>query len=733
MALLKNPRGRLVEVEGQERIEYLITHKDFVVAIEEEQREFYREQNRPQLDTNKKGIFFRKNSENPHGYGQSTKPLINALEDAGIPVSDTYSGQEVGIVYSYPHPLESLQTKKKVLYSMFESTMIDPAWIPYLEMADRIFVPSHFCQEAFASRGVKTEVVPLGYNPNNFFYKEKQDDGIFTFSMYNAFDQRKGWDILFGAFVEEFGKQGDVKLILKTVMNKLPFPILKSQYPNVEIRTGSVPQQNLRDLLYETDCFVFPSRGEGFGLTPLEALACGTTSIIPNASGMSEYFDDRYFIELEIEAMRSPIYENFDINVVGEMVEPSKKDLRKKMRWAYEHRAKCWEMGFEGSKWVKENYTIKKTGVLLANKLREIGNVDDEEQNDIVIRNPKNKRKSIAFFLKNRDIYSGGRIFCYQILHALCKLNYDVTLYTNMKPPFEEDMKWNKCYKTVTIKSVEKAIIDADIYMGAVKEGNIACIRNATRTKREGYCFVFDPVPVIEKYDTTRIDHEKDWYFEVDKLIQANPNINVVLLTEFAKDVCKDYFNKNPKFTLQPCVNDLIADKYKNTREDIIVASATTGERDKGFEKSLRIFSLTPENWTYHIFTSSQGSKLPELIAKYNLEDRVIPHYDKGDEEKFELYSKAKVMFCASPYEGYGMWLAEGRYMGLECVVVENEVFKEVANGDTHIHLAERDNDLDLGLKLNEALSVKKFVSRRKDFSFDSLVSNLKTVLQCQK
>jgi glycosyltransferase involved in cell wall biosynthesis len=733
MALLKNPRGRLVEVEGQERIEYLITHKDFLVATEEEQREFYRERNRPILDTNGRGIFFRKNSENPHGYGQSTKPLIEALEDAGIPVSNVYTGQEVGIVYSYPHPIESLQTKKKVLYSMFESTMIDPAWIPYLKKTDKIFVPSHFCQEAFASRGIETEVIPLGYNPTNFFYKEKQDDGIFTFSMYNAFDQRKGWDILFGAFVEEFGKQEDVKLILKTVVNKLPFPILRSEYPNVEIITGSVPQQNLRDLLYKTDCFVFPSRGEGFGLTPLEALACGTTSIIPNASGMSEYFDDRYFIELQVEGMRAPIYENFDISVVGEMVEPSKKDLRKKMRWAYEHRTKCWEMGYQGSQWVKENYTIKRTGVLLANKLRQIGDVDSEVQEDIVIRNPKSTRKSIAFFLKNRDIYSGGRIFCYQIIHALGKLGYDITLYTNMKPPFEHDMKWCECYKTVTIKSVENVIVDADIYMGAVKEGNIACIRNATRTNKEGYCFVFDPVPVIEKYDDSRTDHEKDWYFEVDKLIQANPKINIVLLTEFAKEVCKDYFRDNPKFILQPCVNDLLADRYTNEREDIIVASSTTSEREKGFEKSLKVFSLTPNNWTYHIFTSSHGSRLPELIQKYHLEGRVIPHYDQGDEKKFEIYSKAKIMFCASPYEGYGMWLAEGRYMGLECVVIENGIFKEISKGDSHIHLAERDNDLDLGLKLNEALQVKKFIKRREDFSFNNLVSNLNAVLECQK
>lgn len=730
MALLVNLKGRLVEVEGQAQIEKRI-EEGFRLADENEKEAYYLEREIIPPAQKGEGIFFRRNPERPHGYGESTKPLVKALSKAGIPISHEYTGQDIGMVYAYPHPLASLETNKKVLYTMFESTSIDPEWVPYLNMADRIFVPSHFCQDAFATRGVKTEVIPLGYNPASFYYKEKEDDGIFTFSMYNAFDMRKGWDILFGAFTEEFKQQKDVKLILKTVAKKLPFPILRSEYPNVEIINESVGQNKLRELLYKTDCFVFPSRGEGFGLTPLEALACGTTSIIPNASGMSEYFNDKYFIELEIEGLRAAIYEHFDINVVGKMVEPSKKDLRKKMRWAYENREKCWQMGREGAKWVKDNYTIQRTGVTLANKLRSIGKIHTEERKDVFISNPKRGKKSVAFFLFNRNIYSGGRIFCYQIIHALCGLGYDVTIYTNQRPVFEKDLQWCNEYKTVIVDRVEDCVVDADIYMGAVKEGNIACARNAARSGNPAYCFVFDPISMIEEYDGERLDHEKDWYFEVDNLIKASPDINVVFLTEVAREKCENYY-PNKKFVLQPCVNEKIAKKYKgkNKREDIIVISATSGERNKGFERSLKAFSLTPSNWKYHIFTSSYNSHLPELIKRYNLEDRVVIHYDEGDESKFEIMSKAKVLLCASPYEGYGMWLAEARYMGLTCVVEENGIFKEVFGDDNSVLMAERNNDLDLISKLNEAIHVKRYESRVKGFEFEDLVSNLRKLLQ---
>jgi glycosyltransferase involved in cell wall biosynthesis len=40
------------------------------------------------------------------------------------------------------------------------------------------------------------------------------------------------------------------------------------------------------------DCFVFPSRGEGFGLPPLEAMACGTPVVASRAASIPEVVGD---------------------------------------------------------------------------------------------------------------------------------------------------------------------------------------------------------------------------------------------------------------------------------------------------------------------------------------------------------------------------------------------------------------------------------------------------------
>jgi glycosyltransferase involved in cell wall biosynthesis len=54
------------------------------------------------------------------------------------------------------------------------------------------------------------------------------------------------------------------------------------------IVTGSVDHETLVDLYNLADVFVFPSLYEGFGLPPLEAMACGTPVVCSNTSSLPE-------------------------------------------------------------------------------------------------------------------------------------------------------------------------------------------------------------------------------------------------------------------------------------------------------------------------------------------------------------------------------------------------------------------------------------------------------------
>lgn len=61
---------------------------------------------------------------------------------------------------------------------------------------------------------------------------------------------------------------------------------------DIIVHTGIVSKEELIDFYNLADLFVFPSLYEGFGIPPIEAMACGTPVIAANNSSIPEVVDD---------------------------------------------------------------------------------------------------------------------------------------------------------------------------------------------------------------------------------------------------------------------------------------------------------------------------------------------------------------------------------------------------------------------------------------------------------
>jgi glycosyltransferase involved in cell wall biosynthesis len=68
--------------------------------------------------------------------------------------------------------------------------------------------------------------------------------------------------------------------------------VMKSRVENLVRFLGFVPFETLRCFYQTAAAFVFPSRYEGFGLPPLEAMACGTPVVTSNISSLPEVVGD---------------------------------------------------------------------------------------------------------------------------------------------------------------------------------------------------------------------------------------------------------------------------------------------------------------------------------------------------------------------------------------------------------------------------------------------------------
>ncbi len=68
--------------------------------------------------------------------------------------------------------------------------------------------------------------------------------------------------------------------------------VIKSRVEHMVRFLGFVPFETLRCFFESAAAFVFPSRYEGFGLPPLEAMACGTPVVTSNVSSLPEVVGD---------------------------------------------------------------------------------------------------------------------------------------------------------------------------------------------------------------------------------------------------------------------------------------------------------------------------------------------------------------------------------------------------------------------------------------------------------
>ena len=77
---------------------------------------------------------------------------------------------------------------------------------------------------------------------------------------------------------------------------------------------GQIPAQHLASLYRRAACLVFPSLYEGFGLPPLEAMACGCPVAASNAAAIPEVCGDAavFFDPTDVEAMAAAMLEADD-------------------------------------------------------------------------------------------------------------------------------------------------------------------------------------------------------------------------------------------------------------------------------------------------------------------------------------------------------------------------------------------------------------------------------------
>lgn len=278
--------------------------------------------------------------------------------------------------------------------TMFETDRLPDEWVAACNWMDRIWVPSEFNVRTFADAGVareKLRVVPgalniARYNPA---VPPLAIDGARGYNFLSIFDWtlRKGWDVLIEAFVREFEAGEDVALILK-VHSSLGYSMeaiagMIADY--VRKRTGRsldacadiilegahVPGSLMPALYRAAQCFVLPTRGEGWGRPFMEAMAMGLPVIGTNWSGNTGFMtpDTAYLLDYVLAPVSREAWEEVPAFKGHQWAEPDVNHLRALMRHVFTHREEAAEKGARAREHIASNFSYAAVARIIINEL----------------------------------------------------------------------------------------------------------------------------------------------------------------------------------------------------------------------------------------------------------------------------------------------------------------------------------------------------------------------------
>jgi len=312
----------------------------------------------------------------PTGIATAAREMIKALIKRGnqVQVQDPYNSKydfseglenvnnaidikdlDATFVYDYPQFWRA-QAGKVVNHFIHEGTMLWPDWIKLLNESKGVLaVACKANKNMFRWNGVNKDMSIINYGVSEIYQpmENKPVDDEFVFLSVNSWTgeigDRKGTELLIKAFNEEFKEEENVKLLLKisTFWEQQDAEFYAQKIINL---TGKANTNILFDSQYRDEkelvtfyqranCFVAPTRGEGFGLTILNALACGLPVIVTkdNNSGHMDFCKGNPNV-FWIDAPTS-IQGDRRFYVEGNMLaEPDFEHLKKQMRFVYENR-----------------------------------------------------------------------------------------------------------------------------------------------------------------------------------------------------------------------------------------------------------------------------------------------------------------------------------------------------------------------------------------------------------
>lgn len=297
----------------------------------------------------------------PHGKfmpkeGEKEWDVLN--EEEKEIASLVFERKRIGIIETTPFDFDTIDTEIKIANTMCESSEIGDSWINACNKMDYVIVPNAFQFKAFANSGIKESklrIIPHGTETEKFPYFDREEHELFTFGIVGYLNDRKGVFDVIQAFASEFELHERVRLVLHSTNADFNYYKFFND-PRISTDCSYLSFEDLNSLYRSFDCFVFPSKAEGIGQPPREAMATGLPIIVGNYSGLEDIALPQISYPIQPEKLVKGINPN-NIEQPGYWAKYSLPELMYQMRYVYEHQQEAKEKGKKAAQYIRDNFS----------------------------------------------------------------------------------------------------------------------------------------------------------------------------------------------------------------------------------------------------------------------------------------------------------------------------------------------------------------------------------------
>ncbi|WP_333691875.1 glycosyltransferase [Chloroflexus sp.] len=295
----------------------------------------------------------------PTGYSSSSRAIVAALSDAGMAVRPFYLFDADAAERAYG--------------------VVPPAIRALQRLPIRLDVP-----QVVYGRGElfcrPIHVIPLGVDLTVFTPGSPRTELIDRTIFLSVFEwsRRKGWDVLLTAYRAAFQPRDPVVLVLKidhradgNPLRELAAILDEHAPPVAVLYNQTLTAARMAELYRSVDCFVLPSRGEGWGMPALEAMACGTPVIATDWSGLTEFLDETCGYPLPIRGL-TPTGMASGPYAGAQWAEPDSDALVELLRRVHQRREEARALGAQAARRA-QNWTWTRSAQTICDRLRAIG------------------------------------------------------------------------------------------------------------------------------------------------------------------------------------------------------------------------------------------------------------------------------------------------------------------------------------------------------------------------